>query len=112
MTCHAAASGGQLDVLRWVRAHGATWDKRTCEMAAYNGHLEVLQWLRANDCPWEEWICANTAGQGHLEVLQWVSENDATGKVWNESAKSIVRRSAMGPRKKEVLAWLDGLSGM
>ena len=51
-TCYAAASSGHLDVLRWERAHGATWDEHTCELAAMGGHLEVLQWLRAHNCPW------------------------------------------------------------
>jgi hypothetical protein len=45
--------------------------------------------------------------QGHLEVLQWVWENDTTGEVWNEAN---VRRYAAGPRKQEVLTWLDLLS--
>jgi len=44
---------------------------------------------------------------GHLEVLQWVRSNDATGEVWNEAD---LRRFATGPRKQEVLTWLDGLT--
>ena len=46
---------------------------------------------------------------GQLEVLQWVRENDAAGKVWDEDD---VRTHAAGPRKQEVLTWLDGLSGV
>jgi hypothetical protein len=34
-------------------------------------------------------------------------ENDATGNLW--SAR-LVRRHADGPRKQEVLTWLDELS--
>jgi hypothetical protein len=44
---------------------------------------------------------------GQLEVLQWVRENDATGDTWNEIR---VRTYAGGPRKQEVLTWLDELS--
>jgi hypothetical protein len=47
------------------------------------------------------------AQSGHLEVLQWVRENDATGGVWNENT---VRQHAGGPRRQEVLTWLDELS--
>jgi len=36
-----------------------------------------------------------------------VRENDATGEVWDENT---VRTNASGPRKQEVLAWLDQLS--
>jgi hypothetical protein len=46
-----------------------------------------------------------------LEVLQWVWENDATGKVWSEWSESFVRSRAHGPRKEEILAWLDALGG-
>ena len=38
-------------------------------------------------------------------VLQWVRENDTMGEVWNN-----VRCYAGGPRKHEVLTWLDKLS--
>jgi hypothetical protein len=44
---------------------------------------------------------------GHLEVLLWMQENDTTGEVWNENT---VRAYAGGPRKQEVLTWLDELS--
>jgi len=40
-------------------------------------------------------------------VLQWIRENDTNGAVWNEDD---VRRYAAGPRKQDVLTWLDGLS--
>jgi len=42
-----------------------------------------------------------------LEVLQWMRENDATGGAWNEDR---VRAFAGGPRKQEVLTWLEELS--
>jgi len=38
-------------VLKWLRANGCPWDKRTCECAAKGGHLEALRWARANGCP-------------------------------------------------------------
>jgi len=36
-----------------------------------------------------------------------VRENDATGEVWDEHR---VRTHASGPRKQEVLTWLDQVS--
>jgi hypothetical protein len=38
--------------------------------------------------------------------LQWVRENDANGEAWSVIR---VRTYAAGPRKQEVLTWLDGL---
>jgi hypothetical protein len=111
VTCDAAAGGGHLEVLRWAREHGATWHEETCIAAARGGHLAVLQWLREHDCPWNSNVSYDAALGGHLEVLQWMRENDADerrGRVWDEF---LVRAYADGPRKQEVLTWLDQLSG-
>jgi hypothetical protein len=67
----------------------------------------VLQWAREQHCPWDWVTLAWAAESGHLAVLQWVRENDATGEVWNEDR---VRNWSGGPRKQEVLTWLDQLS--
>jgi len=47
-----ACWGGQLEVLKWLRANGCPWDKQTCYIAAHGGHLEVLKRARANGCEW------------------------------------------------------------
>merc|ERR1719469_209761 len=52
LTCRAAAKGGQLRVLQWLRGWDCPWDSSTCGGAASNGHLEVLQWARGEGCPW------------------------------------------------------------
>jgi len=105
-TCAGAAGGGHLKVLTWLHTHGCPWTASTCAHAARFGHLHVLQWAREHGCRWKSHTCIFAASAGHLEVLQWVRENDATGEVWNENR---VRRSAGGPRKQEVLTWLDEL---
>ena len=106
--CSHAARGGHLEAFQWLHNTGARWDATTCSLAARGGHLEVLQWAREHGCPWNSDVCIRTASRGHLEMLQWVQANDATGEVWNEH---LVRRYACGPRKQEVLTWLDGLTG-
>ena len=106
-TCARAAAGGQLGVLQWAREHNCPWYWLTPAYAAVGGHLEVLKWTREQDCPWDSASCGGAAAGGHLEVLQWVLENDATGNVWSER---LVRCHADGPRKQEVLMWLDELS--
>jgi hypothetical protein len=108
-TACAAAGGGHLEMVQWLHSHGCPWDIWTPACAAKHGHLAVLQWARARGCPWHWMICTYAAMAGQLEVLQWVRENDATGEVWSER---FVRIYAAGPRKKEVLAWLDDLSGL
>jgi hypothetical protein len=67
----------------------------------------VLQWSREHDCQWNSRTCTFAAAAGQLEVLLWVRENDATGEAWENNT---VHTHAGGPRKQEVLAWLDELS--
>ena len=106
-TCAFAAMGGHLRVLQWAREHHCPWNSYTCQYAARAGHLEVLQWALEHGCPWDNVTCIDAAIIGQLEVLQWVQEHDATGEVWSERR---MRRYAAGPRKQEVLTWLDDLS--
>ena len=96
-------------MLQWAREHHCPWNLWTPAWAAQGGHLEVLQWAREHGCPWDSSTCRYAATHGQLEVLQWVRENDASGEVWNEN---LVRTSAAGPRKQEVLTWLDQLNGL
>jgi len=106
-TCSAAAGGGHLEVLQWAREHHCPWHRLTPAWAAEGGHLAVLQWAREHHCPWDWRTSEYAAREGHLAVLQWVRENDANGEVWSAYD---VRRFAVGPRKLEVMAWLDELS--
>lgn len=41
--CAAAAAGGHLEVLRWLRAMYCDWDWETTKAAAESGHLHALQ---------------------------------------------------------------------
>ena len=79
--CPAAAKGGHLEVLKWLRENGCPWDEETCRYAAYGGHFEVLKWARANDCPWDKTTCTRAAEGGQLEVLKWARAN---GCPWDE----------------------------
>jgi len=79
-TCRAAALGGQLRILKWLRDRYCSWDLQTCEGAASNGHLEVLKWARGEGCEWNSITCEEAACNGHLEVLQWAR---VEGCEWN-----------------------------
>jgi len=105
-TCALAARYGHLATLQWAREQGCPWDVWTCAYAARSGHLHVLQWAREYHCPWDRDTCELAARAGRLEVLQWMRKNDATGEVWDDRR---VRFYTGGPRRQEVLTWLDGL---
>ena len=72
----AAARGGYLHVLEWLREvrPACPWDASVCSEAAAGGHLHVLQWLRSRvpPCPFGSATCAAAAGGGHLDVLKWL----------------------------------------
>ena len=48
-----AASGGNLEVVQWLRGEGCPWNYRTCYHAVDQGHVEVLRWARENGCEWD-----------------------------------------------------------
>ena len=106
MPCAHAAAGGHLEVLQWTHEHHCPWDSFTPAWAAEGGHLAVLQWAMQHVCPWNKHTTVCAAGAGQLEVLQWVWENDTTGAAWDEM---YVRVYADGPKKQEVLTWMDPL---
>ena len=45
------AAQGAMGVLEWARHQACPWDELTCQAAAVGGHLSVLQWLRAQNPP-------------------------------------------------------------
>jgi hypothetical protein len=102
--CAAAASGDQLDTLRWLRntsdqnplypphsRERCEWDKMATREAARVGNLATLQWLRStaihgsNIAPWSVFACACASRNGHLELLQWMRRPDIPGGPcpWN-----------------------------
>ncbi|WZN63220.1 hypothetical protein HKI87_07g47670 [Chloropicon roscoffensis] len=101
LTCSSAAYGGQLELIKWLRAKGCPWNINTSRSAAYGGQLEVLQCMRAQDppCPWDSDVCYWAAQKGHLEVLRWARSQ---GCPWNEE---VPRAAAQGGQLK-VLIWL------
>ncbi len=74
-TATAAAKGGHLTVLQWLKTQGFAWSAITCSCAARFGHLEVLKWAKENDCPWDERTPLNAIEGGHLEVFKWAIAN-------------------------------------
>ena len=54
-------------------------DEDSCDAAATGGHLNALIWLRSQvpPCPWNEWCCYKAARGGHLDVLKWALSEGA-----------------------------------
>ena len=72
-TAAAAAAGGHLGVLRWLREQGYPWDEQVVANAAAGGHLHVIAWAREHGCPWDETACVSAvACERRLEVVRWL----------------------------------------
>jgi hypothetical protein len=103
-----AAEFGQMDMLRWLRAHAprVPWVRNAEPLisAAQSGRLEALQWLRAQDppAPWDERVCELAAWGGHLEVLQWLRSQEPPCP-WGPCALGAARANGW----ERVVEWIE-----
>ena len=111
--CWAAAAGGHLNVLKWLRQEGCPWDESTFYYAAIEGHLDILKYAHENGCPWNEKTCSFAAWGGHLEVLKYAR---AHGCPWDKAycltneRPPIYAYSKQKPSKedrKAVMDWIE-----
>jgi hypothetical protein len=106
----SAAEAGRVDILRWLDGLDALpRSKKLTQAAARGGHLEALCWLRSHGCRWGPGAITEAAGRDHLHVVEW---GVANGCPWCPTvvadAALIARDSGTGevtgaPR---VIAWL------
>ncbi len=84
--CAAAAIGGHLEVLKYLREEAKVpWDRHTANWAALTGHLHILEYLveRKYD-KYCEWACMLAARNGHLDCLKYLHETAKS--PWDEKA--------------------------
>ncbi len=79
--CSTAAQGGHLNILKWARENGCDWNEDTCSYAALCNHLDILKWARKNGCDWDDSVCSYAAKYNHLDILKWARTN---GCDWNK----------------------------
>ena len=73
--CWNVAQTNKLELLKWAREEKkCEWDEGTIIAAASQGNLEMVKYCVANECPIDEWACACAARNGHLEVLKYLRE--------------------------------------
>lgn len=97
--CAAAARGGHLPVLVWLREQGALWTASATAAAARGAHLHVLCWLHAQGCPLSASSCCEAARAGSIETLQWLRQH---GAAWDKY--TCIQAAERG--HLEVLMWL------
>ena len=73
--CRKVARTNKLELLRWIREEKkCRWDRRTINAAASQGNLEMVKYCVANECPIGTWACSDAAENGHLECLKYLRE--------------------------------------
>ena len=74
--CAYAASGGHLEVLKYLREEAKEpWDWRTAAWAAEHGHLHILEYLVERKYnKYNELACEDAAENGHLDCLKYLHE--------------------------------------
>ena len=99
-----AAWEGDIEVLKWLRENGLTWNERALDYAATAGNLEALKWFYSTIPEFgEDSMCYTFAAEGgHLEVLKWLK---AVGCPHDDHPEWISASAAMGGHL-DALKWL------
>ena len=89
----AAAEGGQLETLKWLRSQGCLWNAKTIwASAARSGSIDLVAYLKFEQkVPWGDFLLG-VAKAGHLHVLQWARRN---GCPWGKSSSLIPLHAAV-----------------
>ena len=76
-TARTAAAEGALASLEWLRGQDGhtAWGSSMTAAAASFGQLDVLKWLRKNDCPWGKETTSLAEINGHSELKAWAIDN-------------------------------------
>jgi hypothetical protein len=71
--CWRVALTNKLEFLKWAREEKkCDWDERTIGAAASYGNIEMLKYCVDNGCPLHKDICAVVAQLGHLNMLKFL----------------------------------------
>jgi len=84
------AGAGNLEVLKLLRkaAPDVPWTENICKAAATKGNLDVLKWLRTEcspPCPWDASVCAAAAARGDVQKLSWLRNVVDPPCPWDET---------------------------
>jgi hypothetical protein len=57
-----------LNILKWTRTNGCSWDEEPCFLTTSGGHFKTLKWAIENNYPWNKTTCGYVANKGHFEA--------------------------------------------
>jgi hypothetical protein len=72
-----AASACHLHVVKFLHARNCCeFTEKACVYAIYGGSLEILQWLRANGCPWNKKRCT------YMQMTMKITQANLAMEKW------------------------------
>jgi hypothetical protein len=100
----AAASGGTVETMRWVKHNGFEWQhERVTFAAACGGNLATLEWLLQRDCPYvSEQLYQAAASSKTVHIIEWLSgfpfetRHDIVGVIVANAGKGDVLKRLVG----------------
>jgi hypothetical protein len=85
--CERVARTNKLELLKWAREEKkCEWDEDTINAAASQGNLEMVKYCVAKKCPIYEDACLSAARNGHLEVLKYLREEVKAPWIWTTAS--------------------------
>lgn len=66
---------GRLDVIRWLREIGCSWDRWVMAHAAWKGQLRLVKWLKYNGCPCDGLAINWAENSGYHNISRWLRAN-------------------------------------
>ena len=104
----AAAEGGYVEAMQWLRDRGTDWNVHVPNAAAHEGNLEALKWLADKGCPLdlEGAITACCLGEKEswnntFEACVWLIETYAPETGWHYF------ETACECGCRDVIEWLE-----
>jgi len=71
----AAASGGHIPVMRWLRDCGCAWPSFALSKPAKAGHLDAVAWMIQQGCPRDRDVTVYAAEGGNIRLIEWLLDN-------------------------------------
>ena len=95
LTMMYAAESNRRDTIEWlVDECGYRFNCRMTYAAARGGHLELLAWLRSRNCPWDHLTPQAASLRKNVPLLRWLVANG--GHVFHKEVRlEMLRRSLL-----------------
>jgi hypothetical protein len=104
LAMYAAAGRGHTAVCQYLRSERCAWNDSVCSAAAQGGHVSTLHWLREHGCPCDaNKVCTAAAAGGSVAVMQYLQQQ---GLLTTAAQLSEMLNAAGAWKKIEAAQWL------